>query len=74
MKLSTIIGILLIALGAIALVYPRISYTKREKVLDIGPLQATAETKESIPLSPIVAAVAIVGGIGLIIAGNKRNV
>lgn len=72
MKLSAVFGILLIVLGIIALIYPRISYTKREKILDVGPIEATAETKETIPIAPIVGGVAIVGGVILILAGGRR--
>jgi hypothetical protein len=50
MKTPTLIGIILIVLAGIAFSYQRITYTKREKVLDIGPIQATAEKKETIPL------------------------
>lgn len=73
MKLTTVIGLVLIILGIAALVYPRVSYTKREKVLDLGPLQATAETRESIPISPIVGILAIVGGVTVLITGNRRT-
>jgi len=56
MKAPTIFGILLILLGVIAFSYQGITYTKREKVLDIGPIYATAEKKETIPLPPIIGA------------------
>lgn len=73
MKLTTVIGLVLIILGIAALVYPRVSYTKREKVLDLGPLQATAETRESFPISPIVGILAIVGGVTVLVTGNRRT-
>lgn len=68
-----IIGILLIVVGVIALAYGGISYTKREKVLDIGPIEATAETRETIPLPPILGGLALAGGIVLLIAGSRRK-
>jgi hypothetical protein len=68
-----IVGIVLIAIGLIALAYGGISYTKREKVLDIGPIEATAERRKTIPLPPVLGAVALAGGIVLIIAGSKRR-
>jgi hypothetical protein len=68
-----IVGIMLIVLGVIALAYGGISYTKREKVLDIGPLEATTETKETIPLPPVLGGLALVGGIALLIAGSRKN-
>lgn len=68
-----IVGVILIVLGVIALAYGGISYTSREKVLDLGPLEATAETRETIPLPPVLGALALVGGIVLMIAGSKRR-
>lgn len=69
MKQLMIIGILLIALGVMALAYEGITYTSREKIIDIGPIQATQETKKTIPLSPILGGVALAGGIVLVIIG-----
>jgi hypothetical protein len=72
MKPQMIIGILLIVLAVIAFSYQGITYTKREKVLDIGPLQATTEKKETIPLSPVLGAAALIGGVALVLVGSKR--
>jgi hypothetical protein len=69
-----LIGILLIVFGVAALAVGGINYTKREKVLDIGPLEATTETRKSIPLSPIVGIAAVAGGIALVVAGAKTRV
>ena len=66
-----IIAVLLIALGVIALVYQGITYTTREKVLEVGPITATKEKKETIPLSPILGAVALVGGVALLVFGAR---
>jgi len=72
MKAPTIAGILLILLAVIAFSYQGITYTKREKVLDIGPIQATAEKKETIPLPPILGALALAGGVALVFVGAKH--
>lgn len=71
-KAPTIAGILLILLAVIAFSYQGITYTKREKVLDIGPIQATAEKKETIPLPPILGALALAGGVALVFVGAKH--
>ena len=69
-----IVAIALIVLGIVALLYGGITYTKREKVLDIGPIEATTQTRETIPLPPLVGALAIVGGIALfVVEGRKRG-
>jgi len=72
MKAPTLIGIILIILAVIAFSFRGITYTKREKVLDIGPIEATAEKKETIPLPPVLGAVALIGGIALVFVGSKR--
>jgi hypothetical protein len=72
MKASMIVGIVLIVLGVVALGYEGISYTTREKVVDIGPLQASVEKKKTIPLSPVLGGAALLGGIVLVIAGSRR--
>lgn len=72
MKAPMIAGILLILLAIIAFSYQGITYTKREKVLDIGPIQATTEKKETIPLPPILGALALAGGVALVFVGSKH--
>ena len=72
MKAPVIIGILLIVLAVVAFSYQGITYTRREKVLDIGPIQATAEKKETIPLPPLLGAAALIGGVALVFVGSRR--
>jgi uncharacterized membrane protein YidH (DUF202 family) len=69
-----LIGILLIVFGIAALAFGGFSYTKREKVLDLGPLQATTEEHKTVPLSPIVGIAAVAGGIALVVAGSRTRV
>ena len=59
MKTTTILGIALIVLGVVAFAYEGISYTTRENVIDLGPLQATVDKKETIPLPPLVGGLAV---------------
>ena len=73
MKPISIAGILLVVLGALALAYQGITYTKREKVVDIGPIHATADTQKTIPLPPILGGIALIGGVVLLGAGAKRT-
>ncbi|HVG53204.1 MAG TPA: hypothetical protein VM846_02205 [Vicinamibacterales bacterium] len=73
MKTASIVGIVLVVIGVVALVYGRITYTREEKVLDIGPIEATAERRETIPLPPVLGGLSLVGGVALIIAGARRR-
>jgi hypothetical protein len=60
-------------LGIVAFAYQGITYTSREKIIDIGPIQATADTQKTIPLSPLLGGWAIVGGIVLAVVGAKKT-
>jgi hypothetical protein len=73
MKPKIIIAIILIVLGVVAFAYQGITYTTREKVVDLGPLQLTAEKTRTIPLPPIVGAIALVGGIVVLFVGSKKG-
>jgi hypothetical protein len=68
-----IVAIVLIVLGAISLAYGGITYTTREKVLDIGPIEATAERQKTIPLPPILGGIAVAAGVGLLLLGSKKT-
>ena len=68
-----LIGIVLIVVGIVALAMGGFSYTTREKVLDLGPIQATTEKHHSIPLSPIVGIAALVGGIAVLAVGSRTR-
>lgn len=69
-----LVGILLIVFGVVALALGGISYTKREKVVDLGPIQASTEKHKTIPLSPIVGLAAVAGGIALVVTGSRTRV
>jgi hypothetical protein len=73
MKTNTLIGIILIVIGIVAFAYQGITFTTREKVVDIGPIQMTAEKTKTLPLPPIVGGVALLGGIVLLVVGNKKD-
>ena len=74
MRINSImfVGIALIVLGVVAFAYQGITYTSREKVIDIGPLQASVDTKKTIPLSPLLGGLALAGGIVLVVVGTKK--
>ena len=73
MKPIVLIGIVLLVLGVLALAYQGINYTRHEKVLDIGPIHATAEKHERIPLPPVVGGLALAGGIVLLVIGARQK-
>ena len=69
----TVVGIALIVLGIVAFAYEGITYTSREKIIDIGPIQATADTQKTIPLSPLLGGLVLAGGIVLVVVGAKKS-
>lgn len=73
MKSITMFGILLAVLGIFALVYQGFNYTHQEKVLDVGPIHATRDDTERIPLPPIVGGLALLSGAALLIIGAKQK-
>lgn len=73
MRLVTVVGILLILLGVVSLASNGFSFKSREKVLDLGPIEATAEKERRVNLPPILGIVAIAGGIVMVIAGGKKR-
>jgi hypothetical protein len=71
MKPAALVGVILIVLGIISLAYQGITYTTHKKVVDIGPIHATADEKKTIPLPPILGGLALVGGVILLATGSK---
>jgi hypothetical protein len=66
------LGFILIALGLFGLAWGGFTYTTREKVVDIGPIHATRDEVHSVPLPPIAGALALLGGVVLLVAGKKE--
>jgi hypothetical protein len=66
------LGVILIVLGVLGLAWGGFTYTTREKVVDIGPIHATLDKKHSVPLPPIASAIAFLGGVVLLVAGQEK--
>jgi hypothetical protein len=73
MKIALAAGIALLILGVVALAYQGITYTTQEKVIELGPLKASVEKERTIPLPPVLGALALVGGIVLIAVAVRRS-
>lgn len=67
----TMIALVLVIIGILALVYQGFSYTTQKKVLDVGPIQATKEEHHSVPLPPVLGVIALVGGILVLVTGRR---
>jgi hypothetical protein len=73
MKLSIWAGIVLVVLGALALAYQGINYTRKKDVVDLGSIHVTTETQERIPLPPVLGGLALAGGIVLMVMGTRKK-
>lgn len=65
------LGLILIVLGVLALVYQGFTYTTQKKVLDVGPIQATKQEHHTVPLPPILGALALIGGVIILVSDRK---
>jgi len=72
-KPVTLVGVVLIILGVVVLAYQGITYTTREKVVDLGPLKITKEKEKTVFLPPILGALALVGGVVLVVVGSRQS-
>lgn len=73
MRSLTTIGVILIVLGIVGFIVPRITFTEQRTVLDVGPLQVEAEQERSVPVPDIAAGVAVVAGLVMIVSGTSRR-
>ena len=73
MKPATIIGIVLIVIGLVALAWQGITYQTTERVVDLGPLKVDAKKEKTIPLPPVLGVVALVGGVVLVAVGARKS-
>ena len=73
MKPVAIAGIVLIVLGVVALAYQGFTYTTRETVVDLGPIQVTGDRQNTVPLQPVLGIVAVAGGLALVYGGSRQG-
>ena len=73
MKVKAVVSVLLIVFGLFALAVGSFTYTTREKVLDLGPLQATTDTHKRVPLSPLLGGLALAAGVVLLVMSNRKG-
>jgi uncharacterized membrane protein YidH (DUF202 family) len=72
MKPLTLVGAVLVILGIGGLVYGSLNYTTKEKVLDIGPIQATADEEHHVPIPQIASIAAVIAGVAFVVISSKR--
>lgn len=73
MSRATTIGMVLVVLGVAAFVIRQFTYTDREEILDIGPIEATAETEEEVYVPLWVGGVLLATGVVLVAVGSTHR-
>ena len=73
MRTRQVIGILLVVFGLISLLWGGISWTREETVLDLGPIEATARERETLPLPPVIGGLMLAGGVALLLTRSRRT-
>ena len=71
MKVTLVIGVLLIVIGIVGFVAGGMSFTREKKVVDLGPLQVSHAEKSTLPISPILSTLSLVAGIGMVVVGAR---
>lgn len=67
------LGLLLIIIGIIMLIWTGFTYTKREKVIDAGPVQVSADKERSVNWPPYAGGILVIGGVILLVASPKKR-
>jgi hypothetical protein len=73
MKGTMLLGVILLVAGLAGLAWPVISYTTTEKVVDVGPIEVTAERERRLPVPPIVGGLAAVAGLVIIVTSSRHH-
>ena len=73
MKPATIVGIILIIIGIVGFAMGGFSFTHEKKVVDAGPVQINHQKTETVPISPILSTIALIGGVGLVVVGLRSK-
>ena len=69
-----IVGLILVIIGLVSLLWGGISWTREKTIVDIGPIQARSQERETIPLPPIVGGLALVAGAILLVVRDRSRV
>jgi hypothetical protein len=73
MNTRTLVAIILVVVGVAAFAYQGITFTTREKAVDLGSVHVTTEKTRTLPLPPIVGAITLIGGMVLLVTGSKKG-
>ena len=73
MTAARIAGIILIVIGLVGLLWGGFSWTDEKTVVDLGPIEARAQERKTVPIPPVVGGIALVAGIVLVVLPIRRR-
>lgn len=73
MKVTTLVGILLILLGIVGYATGGVSFTHEKKDVSLGPVQISHKTQDTVPLTPVFSTIALLAGLGLTVVGARSK-
>jgi uncharacterized membrane protein YidH (DUF202 family) len=74
MTINRIVGVILILIGLVGVLFGGVFWTREKTIVDIGPIEAKAQEREGVPISPIVGGVIVVAGVVLLLVPARRRV
>ncbi|RYF10361.1 MAG: hypothetical protein EOO42_22690 [Flavobacteriales bacterium] len=66
------LGIIMIVLGIVLLIWTGFTYTKKEKVIDAGPIQVSADREKSVNWPPYVGGIVLIAGVVVFVRSRKK--
>ena len=73
MAITKILGVVLVIVGLVGLLWGGVFWTREKTVVDIGPIEARAQEREGVPISPIVGGVILAAGVVLLLVPSRRK-
>lgn len=73
LRISTILGLLLVVAGAFSLVVGGVPYSEKEQVVDMGPIQASTEVERKLEIPPLIGGLVLAAGAGFVVFGVTRK-
>lgn len=71
---TRIVGVILVIIGLVGLLWGGVFWTRERTLVDVGPIEAKAQEREGVPISPIIGGVILVAGVVLLVIPTRRKV
>lgn len=65
------LGFVLVVLGIAALIFGGLSWTRRDTVVDAGPIEITRDKTEGVAVPPLVGGIMLIAGVALLVTRGR---